>query len=562
MSRSRRLRGGPVGAFWHIRETTGGSSHRIDSAFSHGSGNWTLSLYAKAHETATRYLTFTGFGIGAANECPVFDLTTGTVDKAATNDVILDAGIEPVAGHEGWYRCWAFVASDGSDTWNIDLANSPTDNDTPFAYSGDGESGVYIAGAQMTAGHALMSYIPTYGALATREADSLSFPAAIDTSQPLTVYLRRIPLEESGDLKDFEFTGGARNDGNLSLFESPQWRYVGDGSGATPDPPLTYGSGDLVEQVARLRATELEAGLTVNGSAEATATMAHGGLGLGGVRPLHLIELGTLFAFEVFSGDRDLTYCRANRGDLFSFRPSAGDTVEAASGTFSRASAASYLAKNPASPPPVPAKLTHLWLLDEVYPGGRIPDRIGDVALINGVDDAVGTSDATPIRGGVALQDGDFLRPETAVDVRTAFVAGTVPETNDYLLDVRGPSGEAPNAYLAVHTSSVGTASPVIRQDGVQTTPTQENLVASADPTFAGIELDGLYSTQFTAFSRHSAILAGAEGHFLAVSDQQMTEAEWEEVRQYAIAVLARRGIYMDPPTIDNPLETVDVIND
>jgi hypothetical protein len=55
---------------------------------------------------------------------------------------------------------------------------SPTDNSGNRTFIGDGTSGIYIYGAQLEAGSTPSSYIPTSGATATRDAETLTVPAA------------------------------------------------------------------------------------------------------------------------------------------------------------------------------------------------------------------------------------------------------------------------------------------------------------------------------------------------------------------------------------------------
>jgi hypothetical protein len=59
---------------------------------------------------------------------------------------------------------------------NVYLYFSRTNNDGNESYTGDGTSGVYVAGAQLEAGGPT-SYIPTEGTSVARGADALTFPA-------------------------------------------------------------------------------------------------------------------------------------------------------------------------------------------------------------------------------------------------------------------------------------------------------------------------------------------------------------------------------------------------
>lgn len=107
------------------------------------------SFYAKS-AGESRYVSMLGFGLGSANEVPIFNVDNGTVDVPATNTVFQSATITSVGN--GWYKCSAVLLV-GSAAGNpqINLTNNATDNTLAAqTYVGNG-SGLYIWGAQVVA---------------------------------------------------------------------------------------------------------------------------------------------------------------------------------------------------------------------------------------------------------------------------------------------------------------------------------------------------------------------------------------------------------------------------
>ncbi len=94
-----------------------------------------------------------------------FDLAAGTVgtsNAAAT-------GITALAN--GWHWCWIAVDSASGAVApyvKLNLADGET-----LSYTGDGDSGLYLWGAQLEAGPVATAYIPTSSAPASRDADNV-----------------------------------------------------------------------------------------------------------------------------------------------------------------------------------------------------------------------------------------------------------------------------------------------------------------------------------------------------------------------------------------------------
>lgn len=153
--------GGSTGFLWLDNSASSAHYIRIDNSTAIPEGTYNYSIYARAF-SADRYLGLAGFGIAGSGEVPIFNLNTGTVDLGATSVIVKSATIASVGG--GWYRCSCVVQISVTATagtiCSIALPNSSTNNTVSgYSYAGTGTKGVYIWGAQLTEGAALLPYL-------------------------------------------------------------------------------------------------------------------------------------------------------------------------------------------------------------------------------------------------------------------------------------------------------------------------------------------------------------------------------------------------------------------
>ena len=139
-----------------LQENTANSSHFTfkDWSLTNPSTN-TISVFAKSK--GGRNLRFGDGGVGWSSGFNAnFDLTAGTSDTGTIEDY-----------GNGWFRCSVQGTANAATSRLIIYA---TDG-TTTSYQGDGSSGVYLYGFQIEEQSYATSYIPTYGAIATRNGE-------------------------------------------------------------------------------------------------------------------------------------------------------------------------------------------------------------------------------------------------------------------------------------------------------------------------------------------------------------------------------------------------------
>jgi hypothetical protein len=114
---------------------------------------YTYSVYAKAGERSFLIIQPTG-----DSRFAYFNLSTGAV--ATISGSPLSTSIQSVGN--GWYRCSISVTSPGAVAANCILYSAATDGNA--SYTGDGTSGIYLWGAQLSVGPYALDYTPTTSA--------------------------------------------------------------------------------------------------------------------------------------------------------------------------------------------------------------------------------------------------------------------------------------------------------------------------------------------------------------------------------------------------------------
>ena len=165
-----------------LMENTATNVHRVQQGFTTTTGvTYTFSCYAKAAERSWVYLYD-----DAANGFAFFDVANGVKGTIAAGWT--STSITPVGN--GWYRIsgTATEASGGAGNQLIGIAAV---NGTA-SYTGDGNSGVYIYGAQLSDSASLDPYVPTPGAAPS----STAFYGPRFDFDPVTLQPRGLLVEE------------------------------------------------------------------------------------------------------------------------------------------------------------------------------------------------------------------------------------------------------------------------------------------------------------------------------------------------------------------------------
>jgi hypothetical protein len=140
-----------------ITEDTSNTDHKVRQAVTFTSVPQTYSAYLKAAERTCGALQIydgsTLFGY-------IFDLSTGTLGSRVSGSSTSVTGSITSVGN-GWYRCAiTFTPAAAGGQFNVGIAS----NTTTVTYTGDGTSGIYLWGAQLSVGPYPLDYTPTTSA--------------------------------------------------------------------------------------------------------------------------------------------------------------------------------------------------------------------------------------------------------------------------------------------------------------------------------------------------------------------------------------------------------------
>ena len=164
-----------------LMENTANAQHLLSQNYVAGAGIYTYSIYVKAAERDIFGFNRTDIGGFSAS----YNLTTGTVRSISG---FTNAQIIPVGG--GWYRVSCMLTLAAGTT--IGFGVQPYNAVGSTVYTGDGNSGLYIYGAQLSDSASLDPYVPAPGLTAS----STAFYGPRFDFDPVTLQPRGILIEE------------------------------------------------------------------------------------------------------------------------------------------------------------------------------------------------------------------------------------------------------------------------------------------------------------------------------------------------------------------------------
>lgn len=165
-----------------VEDGTAAAGHGMQQSVSAASNTaYTLSQFLKAGTRTWAYLQLDdGAGV---NRCTCFfNLATGAVGTAANNGTGSGATGTIEDFGNGWYRCRLTGTPASASTGSVMSRIRLSTGDTTLTYNGDNASLIYAWGAQLQAGTALTSYVPTVASSVTKNADVIQATGSNFTS--------------------------------------------------------------------------------------------------------------------------------------------------------------------------------------------------------------------------------------------------------------------------------------------------------------------------------------------------------------------------------------------
>lgn len=170
-----------------LMEDTANAQHRIfGSGTAVAGGIYTFSVYAKAAGRSF-FSLYPQSGTAAS---ALYNLANGTSANGSVTTNLISHAIQAVGGD--WFRCsLTFTATGTTILPHIYLRDSAGAATAP-SYTGDGNSGIYIYGAQLSDSASLDPYVPTPGAAPS----STAYYGPRFDYDPVTLQPRGILIEE------------------------------------------------------------------------------------------------------------------------------------------------------------------------------------------------------------------------------------------------------------------------------------------------------------------------------------------------------------------------------
>jgi len=149
--------------------TTATAPHAIRQTISASNSQYTHSVYAKAggyNYVALQFVLTSAYGKYFEG---VFNLANGTVET--TGRAVSYTGTRSISSlGNGWYRCSITVTNADANASSLASIVIQETNDPTVSFAGNGTSGIYLWGAQLSDSASLDAYVPNNGAAPTAAA--------------------------------------------------------------------------------------------------------------------------------------------------------------------------------------------------------------------------------------------------------------------------------------------------------------------------------------------------------------------------------------------------------
>jgi hypothetical protein len=170
---------------------TATAAHAIRQTISASNSQYTHSVYAKAggyNYVALQFVLTSAYGKYFEG---VFNLVNGTVET--TGRAVSYTGTRSISSlGNGWYRCSITVTNADANASSLAGVVIQETNDPTVSFAGNGTSGIYLWGAQLSDSASLDTYVPNYGAAPTAAA---YYGPRLD-ADPVTLAQRGLLVEE------------------------------------------------------------------------------------------------------------------------------------------------------------------------------------------------------------------------------------------------------------------------------------------------------------------------------------------------------------------------------
>lgn len=250
-----------------VEDATAGNNHNISQTITVTSGvAYSIAVWVKAAErTQAQIQLFDGVGV---NQFPVVNLSTGAVVVAN------GATVTSTSYPNGWWK-FSFAATPATVSLQVFLYPAVAGS---AVYNGDGVSGIYLWGVQVEQAAFPSTYIPTTTVAVTRNADTLTYPAAGNMSASIGTAYAEVSAAPN-QVTVLSFVGTSVTGRLLESSAQDNIRCIDSATNIAIKNPLTPYSSTVA--VKRASSWSVAGGMSVTGDGAAPAKSAFASMDVG-----------------------------------------------------------------------------------------------------------------------------------------------------------------------------------------------------------------------------------------------------------------------------------------